>query len=122
MTYAKADPDGQARLAAFSKTLTEIGWIDGRNCQIEMRWSAGELERMHRLAKELIALVPDIVVVMSTPALTAVQLETKTIPVIFIRGPANVISLGERWPVHHYAAAGEFINRGRSSCRRLYAS
>jgi putative tryptophan/tyrosine transport system substrate-binding protein len=85
MTYAEADPDGQARLAAFETTLTETGWIDGRNCEIDVRWSAGDLERMRGVAKEVVALAPDIVVVMTTPGLLAIQRETKTVPVVFIQ-------------------------------------
>jgi ABC-type uncharacterized transport system substrate-binding protein len=85
MTYADNDPEGQTRLAAFLKTLSEIGWIDGRNCQILIRWSAGDLERMRSIAKELVALAPDVMIVMSTPALVLVQRETKTIPIVFIQ-------------------------------------
>jgi hypothetical protein len=59
MTYAESDPDGQARLTAFLTAFSEFGWIDDRNSRIAIRWSAGELERMHRFAKELVALARD---------------------------------------------------------------
>jgi putative ABC transport system substrate-binding protein len=85
MTYSETDTDGQIRLTAFLKTLGETGWVDSRNCKIVVRWSAGEVERMHRFAKELVALTPDVMVVMSTPALVAVQQETKTTPIVFIQ-------------------------------------
>ncbi|MGB9390414.1 MAG: hypothetical protein WCB70_10565, partial [Xanthobacteraceae bacterium] len=82
MTYAEGDPDGQTRLTAFLNTFRDIGWIDGRNYQIIIRWAGGELERVRRFVSELVALAPDVMVVMSTPALVAAQKETKTIPSI----------------------------------------
>src|SRR5262249_43450509 len=54
MAWAESDPEAQPRLAAFMATLRELGWIDGQNCRIELRWSAGDLERMDRHAKELV--------------------------------------------------------------------
>jgi putative ABC transport system substrate-binding protein len=84
-SFAEADPEGQARIAAFLTTFRKSGWVDGRNCRIVIRWAAGDLERMRGFAKELIALQPDVVVVMATPALIAVQRITKTIPIVFVQ-------------------------------------
>lgn len=77
MTYAEGDPDGQTRLTAFLNTFRDIGWIDGRNYEIIIRWAGGELERVRRFVRELVALAPDVMVVMSTPALVAAQKKQK---------------------------------------------
>jgi putative ABC transport system substrate-binding protein len=84
-SFPEADPEGQARIAAFLTTFQKLGWVDGRNCRIVVRWAAGDLGRMHRFAKELIALHPDVLVVMATPALMAVQRITRTVPIVFIQ-------------------------------------
>jgi putative ABC transport system substrate-binding protein len=84
-SFPEGDPEGQARIAAFLTTFEKLGWVDGRNCRILVRWAAGDLERMDRFAKELIALYPDVVVVMATPALMAMQRITSTVPIVFIQ-------------------------------------
>ena len=84
-SFPEVDPEGQARIAAFLTTFQKLGWVDGRNCRIVVRWAAGDLGRMHRFAKELIALHPDVVVVMATPALTAMQRITRTVPIVFVQ-------------------------------------
>ena len=85
MTFAEADPEGQARLAAFQTTFRELGWIDGQNSRIVVRWAAGDMERTQRFAMELIALRPDVAVVMSAPALVAMQRETSAVPIVFVQ-------------------------------------
>jgi putative ABC transport system substrate-binding protein len=85
MTFAEADLEGQARLAAFLTSFRELGWIDGRNSRIVIRWAAGQMERTRRFAKELVALSPDVLVVMSAPALAEMQRETRTVPIVFVQ-------------------------------------
>jgi putative ABC transport system substrate-binding protein len=84
-SFPEADPEGQARIAAFLTTFEKFGWVDGRNCRIVVRWAAGDLKRMDCFAKELIALRPDVVVVMATPALMAMQRITRTVPIVFVQ-------------------------------------
>ena len=84
-SFTEADPEGQARIAAFLTTFQKSGWVDGRNCRIMIRWAAGDLARMRGFAKELIALQPDVVVVMATPALMAIQRITRTVPIVFVQ-------------------------------------
>ena len=84
-SFAEADPEGQARIAAFLTTFQNSGWVDGRNCRIVICWAAGDLERMRGFAKELIALRPDVVVVMATPALMAMQRITRTVPYCIVQ-------------------------------------
>jgi putative ABC transport system substrate-binding protein len=84
MGWPETDPEAQSERAAFVQELQKLGWADGRNLQIDTRWAApADPESMHRLAKELVALHPDLLLSQSTPATTALLQETRTIPVIF---------------------------------------
>src|ERR1700761_2337410 len=60
MSLPADEPEGQARLAAFVEGLQQLGWTDGRNVKIEIRWPAGDADRS-RSAEELIALAPDVI-------------------------------------------------------------
>jgi putative ABC transport system substrate-binding protein len=78
------DPQIVAGLAAFKTALQEQGWIDGRNIQIDYRFAAADVDRMHTLAKELVVLQPDLLMGQTTPVVAALQRETKTVPIVFI--------------------------------------
>jgi putative ABC transport system substrate-binding protein len=78
------DPQGSARLAAFSEDLEAYGWKVGRDVQLEPRWFGGDLDVMRRHAAELVALTPDVIVSASDPALAALRDLTRTIPVVFL--------------------------------------
>jgi putative ABC transport system substrate-binding protein len=71
-------------LSGFSLGLSELGWTDGRNLRMEIRWAAGNVDRMQALAKELIDLQPDVIFTDSTPQTAAFQRETRTIPIVFV--------------------------------------
>jgi putative tryptophan/tyrosine transport system substrate-binding protein len=78
------DPLAKARLSAFTQALADLGWTDGRNVRMDLRWGRGDANRIRALAQELVGLQPDIIVVAaSTPATVAVQRETRTIPIVF---------------------------------------
>ena len=81
---AEGDPQAVAGLAAFKTALQELGWIDGRNIQIDYRFAAADVDRMQTLAKELVVLQPDLIMGHTTPVVAALQRETKTIPIVFI--------------------------------------
>jgi putative ABC transport system substrate-binding protein len=70
-------------LAAFKAALQELGWVDGRNIQIDYRYAAADIDRMNAIAKELVALQPDLLVGHTTPVVAALQRETRTIPIVF---------------------------------------
>jgi hypothetical protein len=80
---AASDPEAQARITAFQHGLRELGWIVGRNLQIDFRWGAGDAAEMRTLARELVGLKPELIVGMTTPAVAALVEETKTIPIVF---------------------------------------
>jgi putative ABC transport system substrate-binding protein len=77
------DLEPRARLAAFRQGLERRGWFESHNVQIEYRFApAGD--RAQGLAKELVALQPDVIVAQSTPVVAAVQRESRTIPIVFV--------------------------------------
>jgi len=76
--------ESQARLALFVQGLREAGWVEGRNLQIDTRWAAGEPERFHKYATELVALAPDVVLASTTPAVTPLQQASRTVPIVFV--------------------------------------
>ena len=84
MHLAADDPDGQSRVAAFLQGLQEAGWEVGRNVSIDLRWAAADVELMKRIAKELVALEPDLILTSSTPAAAAMLQATRTVPVVFV--------------------------------------
>src|SRR5262245_4221958 len=77
------DAEGQVRVAAFREALQQLGWMEGRNVQLDERWSDGNAQLMQHQAKELIAGKPDVILVATNPALAAVRQETRTVPIVF---------------------------------------
>jgi putative tryptophan/tyrosine transport system substrate-binding protein len=78
------DPDLKARLAGIKQSLAELGWTDGRNLRMDVRWAAADVARVRIYAKELVDLQSDVVVATSTPVTAAFQRETRSIPIIFV--------------------------------------
>ena len=81
---AATDPEAQARVAALQQGLKEQGWTEGRNLSIDSRWGTGDRDQMRSFARELIDLKPDLIVGMTTLAVTALVQETTTIPILFV--------------------------------------
>jgi putative ABC transport system substrate-binding protein len=84
MSVAADDPEGQARLTAFLQGLQQLGWADGRNVRIDIRWGAGDADRYRRYAAELFALAPDVILAASSSALEPLQQATRTVPIVFV--------------------------------------
>ena len=80
---AQTDAAAQSWLAAFRDALGKLGWKDGSNLQIEIRWGAGDADRIGTLAKELVDMRPDAIFSVTTPALDALARETRAIPIVF---------------------------------------
>jgi putative ABC transport system substrate-binding protein len=58
LSVAESDPEGKAQLSGFTLGLTELGWIEGRNLRMEVRWGGGDVDQIRTFAKELVALQP----------------------------------------------------------------
>jgi putative ABC transport system substrate-binding protein len=70
-------------VSAFTQTLADLGWTDGRNVRMDRRWGGVDINRIRALAQELVGLQPDIIVTNSTTPTVALQRETRTIPIVF---------------------------------------
>jgi putative ABC transport system substrate-binding protein len=77
------DPVAKRQISALTQALADLGWVDGRNVRMDLRWGRGDPNRIRALAQELVGLQPDIIVTHSTPPTVAVQRETRTIPIVF---------------------------------------
>jgi putative ABC transport system substrate-binding protein len=84
MAFAESDREGQTFVAALREGLQKSGWTEDRNIRIDTRWAAGDTEAMQRLAKELVALQPDLILSANTPTTAALLQQTRTIPIIFV--------------------------------------
>jgi putative ABC transport system substrate-binding protein len=69
MGYAESDPAVQSYLAAFRGALAKLGWTDGSNLRIELRWGAADPDRIKTFAKELVDLRPDAILGVNTPVI-----------------------------------------------------
>jgi putative ABC transport system substrate-binding protein len=83
MPFDENDPEGKRRYSGFSQALADLGWTDGRNVRMDLRWAGDDINRIRVLAQELIGLQPYILVAGGTPATVAVQRETRMIPIVF---------------------------------------
>jgi putative ABC transport system substrate-binding protein len=79
------DPAWKPRISMFTQALADLGWSDGRNVRMDLRWYGEDINRMRALSQELVSLQPDIIVTSGTPPARALQRETRTIPIIFAK-------------------------------------
>jgi putative tryptophan/tyrosine transport system substrate-binding protein len=82
MSFSSSDPEAPIRVAAFQQRLQELGWTDRRNVQIDYRLAGND--SVQKVASELMALAPDILLVNGTSVLKVVQQATRTIPIVFV--------------------------------------
>src|SRR5258705_13602518 len=83
MYWGADDAEGQARLAAFTQALKQLGWSDGRNLRIDTRWATADDIRRH--AAELVALAPDVTLAATgTPTVAPLLQATRTVPIVFV--------------------------------------
>jgi putative ABC transport system substrate-binding protein len=83
MNRAADDAEGKARIAAFKQALQQLGWNDGRNVRIDIRWGEDKIALERKYAAELIALAPDIILASGTLSMTALQGASQTLPIVF---------------------------------------
>jgi putative ABC transport system substrate-binding protein len=83
MELDENDPLMKTWVSAFTQALAGLGWIDGRNVRMDLRWGGDDINRMRALAQELVGLQPDIIVTGGGLPAIAAQRETRTIPIVF---------------------------------------
>jgi putative tryptophan/tyrosine transport system substrate-binding protein len=83
MNRAASDPVGQARVAAFKQGMQQLGWSEGRNIQIDVRWGEDDLDLEQKNAAQLIALALDIIFASGTLSVSALRHLNRTVPIVF---------------------------------------
>ena len=83
MSWDDNDPEIKTFLSGFMQALAELGWTDGGNVRMEVRWAGGNVDRLRMFAKELVDLQPDVILATSTPSTAALQQATRTIAIVF---------------------------------------
>jgi putative ABC transport system substrate-binding protein len=78
-----SDLDAQARLAAFLQALQQLGWTNGRNVRLDVRWAAGNADDARKYAAELVALGPDVILAQGGSVVGPLLQATRTVPVVF---------------------------------------
>jgi putative ABC transport system substrate-binding protein len=84
MAVRDADPDGRAWLNGFLQAFQKLGWTDGANVRVDVRWASGNLERAAAIAAEFVAMRPDVIVTNASPATVAMKHATSSIPIVFV--------------------------------------
>jgi putative tryptophan/tyrosine transport system substrate-binding protein len=89
------DPLQKLQLSAFTQALADLGWTDGRNVRMDVRWlgDGGDTNQLRVLPQELVGLRPDVIFANTTPATLALQRETRTIPIVFV-GVSDPVASG----------------------------
>jgi len=90
MNLAADDKEGQARLIAFVQALSDLGWKNTSNVQIETCWGAGDTGRFQQCAAELVAFAPDVILAASASTMDPLLKETRSIPIVFAQVPDPV--------------------------------
>jgi ABC-type uncharacterized transport system substrate-binding protein len=93
MLYGKNDPQGQVRARAFQQALEQLGWVAGRDLQIDYRWGVGDADWIRSVVVDLLKLAPDVIVANGGAAMRPAQQATSVVPVIFI-GSADPVGDG----------------------------
>ena len=85
MPLAADDPQSLRRLTAFVQGLQQLGWTDGRNVRIDVRWAAGDPDRFRRYAAELVGLAPDVILAAAVSSMMPLQQATRSVPLVFVQ-------------------------------------
>jgi ABC-type uncharacterized transport system substrate-binding protein len=84
------DPEGQARLARYQQALQQLGWIEGRNLRIDIRWGGGNADDVRKYAAELVAIGPDVILATASFSTGALLQATRSVPIVFTNVPDPV--------------------------------
>jgi putative tryptophan/tyrosine transport system substrate-binding protein len=85
MPFAEADQEAQARVQMFRQTLADLGWAEGRNLYIDVRWAGTDIARQRSQARELVALAPQVIMTATVSATRVMREATPTVPIIFVQ-------------------------------------
>jgi putative ABC transport system substrate-binding protein len=80
----ESDREAQSWVGAFRERLATLGWKEGQNVRIDVRWAGGDRDHFRKYAAELTALKPDVIFCMSTPTVRALQQATRSVPIVFV--------------------------------------
>jgi putative ABC transport system substrate-binding protein len=110
------DPVRRTLVSAFTQALADLGWTDGRNVRMDVRWAGDDINRLRALAQELVGRQPDIVVTSSAPTTIALQRETRTVPIVFasVGDPVVTGIVAARppeWERHRLRRLGTHVGR-----------
>jgi ABC-type uncharacterized transport system substrate-binding protein len=84
INFAADDPAAQSRLITFLQELKPLGWTEGRNSRIDIRWGAGDAPTIRRFATELLALAPEVILAVGSPAAVPLLQATSSVPIVFV--------------------------------------
>ena len=85
MNAAADDPEFSRRLRAFVQEVVQLGWVEGRNVRIDIRWGAGDTERIRKYGAELVALAPDVILAVSSATVGPLLRGTRAVPIVFVQ-------------------------------------
>jgi len=107
MNLAEDDPEASARISTFVQRLSQLGWTEGRNFQIDYRWAAGESELFGKFAGELVALAPDAVLAVGNQSVAALRQATRTLPA-YLQTLSTRLAAGSSvaWPTPEETSPG----------------
>jgi putative ABC transport system substrate-binding protein len=91
MLYPENDPEGQLRATALRQGLRTLGWVAGRNVQIDFQWGLGDADWIRSIVAQWMQVAPDVILANGTPAAKTMQQASRTVPVIFIAGSDPVV-------------------------------
>lgn len=117
MNRTADDSEGRTRLAAFQQALHQLGWTEGGNVRIDIRWGADDADLERRYASELVALAPDIVFASGTQSVTALQHLSRTLPIVFA-AVTDPVGYHTRTSNPHSSASGTTRCRALRVCSR----
>jgi ABC transporter substrate binding protein len=87
------DPESTRRVVEFGQSLQELGWIEGRNLRIDIRWAGGNAELYRKYATELVALAPEVIVANGGSTVAALQQASRSVPIVFV-GVTDPVAFG----------------------------
>ena len=87
VNFLSDEPEGRSRLSAFLQELQKLGWNEGDNIRVDVRWAGDDIERFRKYSEELVGLSPHVILASTSRAVAALQRITRSVPVVF----ANVV-------------------------------